>query len=64
MKFQDLVKLYEHKKAKYGVETFKHVSDLLKEEKNFIKKIGKNLQLRIRTTNNFGILLKTKNWRN
>jgi len=38
MKFQDLVKLYEHKKAKYGVETFKHVSELLKEAKEFHKK--------------------------
>ncbi len=29
MKFADLVKLYEEKKKKYGVDTYKHISELL-----------------------------------
>ncbi|MEM4704511.1 MAG: BsaWI family type II restriction enzyme [Candidatus Bathyarchaeia archaeon] len=38
MKFQDLVELYEAKKAQYGVNTYKHVSKLLQEAKEIHKK--------------------------
>jgi len=38
MKFEDLVKLYEEKKKKYGVDTYKHISELLKEAKILHKK--------------------------
>ena len=33
MKFEDLVKLYEEKKKKHGIDTYKHISELLKEAK-------------------------------
>lgn len=33
MKIQDLIELYEEKKKIYGNETYKHISDLLKEAK-------------------------------
>lgn len=33
MKFEDLVKLYEEKKKKHGVDTYKHISKLLEEAK-------------------------------
>jgi len=33
MKFEDLVKLYEEKKKKYGIDTYKHISELLEEAK-------------------------------
>jgi type II restriction enzyme len=38
MKFQDLIKLYESKKARYGAEAFKHISELLKEAKELHKR--------------------------
>ena len=38
MKFKDLVKLYEEKKKKYGVEAYKHISELLREAKELHKK--------------------------
>lgn len=38
MKFIDLVKLYEEKKKLYGVNTYKHISELLKEAKILHKK--------------------------
>ena len=38
MKFEDLVKLYEEKKKKHGVDTYKHISELLKEAKILHKK--------------------------
>ena len=41
MKFADLVKLYEEKKKKHGVDTYKHISELLDEAKVLHKKIGK-----------------------
>ena len=38
MKFQDLIKLYENKKTKYGTEVFRHISELLKEAKELHKR--------------------------
>ena len=38
MKFADLVKLYEEKKKKHGVDTYKHISELLDEAKVLHKK--------------------------
>ena len=41
MKFEDLVRLYEEKeekKKKYGLEAYKHISELLKEAKEIHKK--------------------------
>lgn len=40
MTFQDLLKLYEEKKKKYGLEAYKHISELLSEVKKYIKMIG------------------------
>jgi type II restriction enzyme len=36
--FQDLIKLYEKKKALYGIETYRHISELLDEAKELHKK--------------------------
>lgn len=38
MQFSDLAKLYEEKKKKFGIETYKHISALLKEAKELHKK--------------------------
>jgi len=38
MKFQDLIKLYEKKKGQYKADTFKHISELLREVKELHKK--------------------------
>jgi len=38
MKFEDLLKMYEEKKKKHGVDTYKHISELLKEAKVLHKK--------------------------
>lgn len=38
MNFQDLIKLYEQKKLKYGNSTYKHISKLLSEAKETHKK--------------------------
>lgn len=38
MQFSDLVKLYEEKKKKFGVETYRHISELLREAKELHKK--------------------------
>ena len=38
MNFQDLIKLYEKKKALYGIETYRHISELLDEAKELHKK--------------------------
>jgi type II restriction enzyme len=38
MEFQDLIRLYEDKKARYGTEAFMHISELLKEAKELHKK--------------------------
>jgi len=38
MKFQDLIKLYEEKKKQYKSETFRHISELLREAKELHKK--------------------------
>lgn len=38
MKFADLVNLYEEKKKKHGVDTYKHISELLEEAKVLHKK--------------------------
>lgn len=38
MIFQDLIKLYEKKKALYGIETYRHISELLDEAKELHKK--------------------------
>jgi type II restriction enzyme len=38
MKFEDLVRLYEEKKKKYGAEAYKHISELLREAKELHKK--------------------------
>ena len=38
MKFADLINLYEEKKKKYGVDTYKHISELLEEAKVLHKK--------------------------
>jgi len=38
MKFEDLKKLYLEKKKQYGVETYKHISELLKEAKEIHKR--------------------------
>lgn len=38
MKFADLVNLYEEKKKKHGVDTYKHISELLQEAKILHKK--------------------------
>ena len=38
MKFKDLVELYEQKKSKFGIETYKHISELLEEAKVIHKK--------------------------
>jgi type II restriction enzyme len=38
MKFEDLVKIYEEKKKKRGVDTYKHISEILKEAKIVHKK--------------------------
>ena len=38
MKFADLVGLYEEKKKKHGVDTYKHISELLEEAKVLHKK--------------------------
>jgi len=33
MKIRDLIKLYEEKRALYGNDTYKHISELLREAK-------------------------------
>lgn len=38
MKFEDLLNLYKEKKERYGVEVFKHISELLSEAKELHKK--------------------------
>ena len=38
MRFEDLVRLYEKKKKIYGVEAYKHISELLKEAKEIHKR--------------------------
>ena len=38
MKFEDLLKMYEEKIKKHGVDTYKHISELLKEAKVLHKK--------------------------
>ncbi len=38
MNFQNLVKLYEEKKKEFGLETYRHISNLLKEAKELHKK--------------------------
>ena len=38
MNFQDLIKLYEKKKALYGIKTYRHISELLDEAKELHKK--------------------------
>jgi type II restriction enzyme len=38
MKFQDLIKLYEEKKKQYKAESFRHISELLREAKELHKK--------------------------
>ncbi len=38
MQFSDLVKLYEEMKKKFGIETYKHISALLREAKELHKK--------------------------
>lgn len=38
MKFEDLVRLYEEKKKKYGSEAYKRISELLKEAKEIHKR--------------------------
>jgi len=38
MQFSDLIKLYEEKKKKHGIEAYRHVSSLLKEAKILHKK--------------------------
>lgn len=38
MKFQDLIALYEKKKAMYGAEAYRHISELLEEAKELHKK--------------------------
>lgn len=38
MTFSDLVVLYEKKKVKLGSETYKHISELLREAKELHKK--------------------------
>ena len=38
MKFQDLIKLYERKKAQHGAEAFRYISQLLREAKELHKK--------------------------
>jgi type II restriction enzyme len=38
LEFKDLVALYESKKIKYGIETYKHISELLDEAKEIHKK--------------------------
>ena len=37
MTFQDLLKLYEEKKEKYGIEAYRHISELLSEAKEIHK---------------------------
>lgn len=37
LKFQDLIALYEKKKATYGMEAYKHISELLEEAKTLHK---------------------------
>jgi type II restriction enzyme len=37
MKFDDLKKLYLEKKQRFGAETYKHISELLKEAKEVHK---------------------------
>ena len=39
MKFEDLVRLYEEKKKIYGVETYTHISELLKEAYGRVYKV-------------------------
>ncbi|MEM2873741.1 MAG: BsaWI family type II restriction enzyme [Nitrososphaerales archaeon] len=38
MEFKDLVALYEKKKARYGIDMYKHISELLEEAKELHKK--------------------------
>ena len=38
MIFEDLVRLYDEKKRKFGIETYKHVSELLREAKELHRK--------------------------
>jgi len=38
MKFEDLKELYLEKKKQYGVETYKHISELLEEAKEIHKR--------------------------
>jgi type II restriction enzyme len=38
LNFQDLIKLYEKKKESYGIETYRHISELLDEAKELHKK--------------------------
>lgn len=38
MKFRDLVDLYEKKRQKFGIDTYKHISELLREAKKIHKR--------------------------
>ena len=40
MDVKDLIRLYEEKKKKYGVDAYRHISELLREAKELHKKIG------------------------
>ena len=38
MTFQDLINLYEHKRREFGAETYRHISEVLKEAKEIHRK--------------------------
>jgi len=39
MTIKDLIKIYETKKKKHGAQAYRHISNVLKEARNYIKKI-------------------------
>ena len=71
MTIQDLIKIYETKKKKYGIQAYRHISNVLKEAKELHKKIfpkvkrikRKLVRVESLTTSNLGELLRGKTWK-
>jgi len=64
MKFEDLKKLYLQKKKQFGANTYKYVSQLLKEAKEFHKKDWSKHPTPGEITNKVGELSREKIWKN
>jgi len=58
MKFADLINLYEEKKKKYGVDTYKHFQNFLKKQRFYIRKIGRKIRLRRKIMSSHGKVLR------